>query len=299
MSIGMNRRQWAALTLGGLAGAALAPELLAAQRKVNSKFSGVQIGAQSYSFRDRPLDEMITAMKQTGLGSCELWQGHLEPRSTREARIPREDVRKWRMETPLSFFQDVRKKFNRAGIDLYAYNYSFRDDFTDEEIDRGFQMAKALGVRAITASSTVNVAKRIDKYASKYKIPVGMHNHANLKDPNEYATPESFAKAMEGASPYIQINLDIGHYTAANFDPLEYLKQHHQHIVTIHLKDRKRDHGANLPFGEGDTPIKQALGLMRDNRWRFPANIEYEYKGADAVVEVKKCLDYCKQALAT
>lgn len=299
MSSEMNRRQWGMLTLGGLAGAAFAPELLAGRAKVNSKFSGVQIGAQSYSFRDRSLDEAINAMSQVGLGSCELWQGHLEPRSTREARVPREDVRKWRLETPLSFFQDARKKFNRAGIDLYAYNYSFRNDFTDEEIERGFQMAKALGVRAITASSTVDVAKRVDKYASRYKIPVGMHNHDNLKDPNEYATPESFAKAMQGASPYIKINLDIGHFTAANFDPVDFLKQHHQHVVAIHVKDRKRNHGENMPFGEGDTPLKQVLSLMRDNRWKFPANIEYEYKAADAVAEVKKCLDYCKQALAT
>lgn len=285
------------LTLGGLAGAALAPGFLAAQRKIDSKVRGVQLGAQSYSFRDRSLDEAIAAMKQVGIGSCELWQGHLEPRSTREARMPREDLRKWRLETPLSFFQDARQKFSRAGIDLYAYNYSFREDFTDEEIERGFQIAKTLGVRAITASSTVNVAPRIDKYAAKYKIPVGMHNHSNLKDPNEYATPESFAKAMQGASPYIKINLDIGHFTAANFDPVDFLKQHHQHVVAIHVKDRKRDDGANVPFGEGDTPIKPVLTLMRDNRWTFPANIEYEYKGADAVAEVKKCLDYCKQAL--
>jgi hypothetical protein len=39
----------------------------------------VRIGVQSYSFRDRGLDEAIEAMKTIGLGEVELWQGHIEP----------------------------------------------------------------------------------------------------------------------------------------------------------------------------------------------------------------------------
>jgi len=68
--------------------------------------------------------------------------------------------------------------------------------------------------------------------------------------------------------------------------------------VTLHIKDRKKDHGANLPFGEGDTPIKEVLKTLEEDRWPIPANIEYEYKGGDTVEEVKKCYEYCKAALA-
>jgi sugar phosphate isomerase/epimerase len=157
-------------------------------------------------------------------------------------------------------------------------------------------MARALGVKVLTASSQVTTAKRIDPYAKKAKIRVGMHNHSNIR-PNEFATPENFAEATSGTSEYIAINLDIGHFTAANFDALEFLKQHHDRIVTLHLKDRKRNQGDNVVFGEGDTPIKAVLAALRQNKWSIPANIEYEYRGADTVAEVKKCLDYCRQAL--
>ena len=68
--------------------------------------------------------------------------------------------------------------------------------------------------------------------------------------------------------------------------------------MTLHIKDRKKDQGANLPFGEGDTPIKQVLALLREKKLKIPANIEYEYKGSDTVAEVRKCFEYCKQALA-
>ena len=208
----------------------------------------------------------------------------------------REAQRKWRLETPLTFFADVKKKFDAAGVKVQAYNLSFNDSFTDAEIDRGFEMAKALGAGFITASATVSTAKRVAPFADKHKFVVAMHNHANMKDPNEFATPESFATAMS-YSKYIGVNLDIGHFVAANFDPMAYIEQHHARITNLHLKDRKKDQGDNVPWGEGDTPIKEVLQLLRKNKYNIPANIEYEYRGADTIAEVRKCFEYCKTAL--
>ncbi len=286
----MTRRAWNRLAIGAVAAAALPRETFAAP-KPDSKIKGVQLGAQSYSFRDRSLDEAIQAYVEVGLSCCELWSGHLEPRG-----LKRDDLRKWRLTTPLSFFRMQGEKFKKAGIELYALNYSFREDFTDEEIARGFEITRALGARAITASSNVSTAKRIDPFAKKYKIRVGMHNHSRIA-PNEFATPDDFAKAMEGMSEFICINLDIGHFTAANFDAVDYLQKNHARIVTLHIKDRKRDQGDNVVFGEGDTPIKPVLDLLMKNKWKIPANIEYEYKGADTIAEVKRCYEYCRKAL--
>ncbi len=251
---------------------------------------GVTIGVQSYSFRDRPVDAAIAAMKEIGLGTVELYQGHIEP------KLSREELRKWRLSNNLDAFKEVRRKFDAAGIRLYAYNYSFREEFTDEEIKRGFEFAEALGVKVMTASSNVTTAKRIDPFAAKYKIRVGMHNHSNLK-PNEFARPDDFAEAMKGMSKYIAINLDIGHFTAAGFDAVDYLGKHADHIVTLHIKDRKKNQGDNVPFGKGDTPIKETLQLLKRRKLSIPANIEYEYKGADTVAEVRACYEYCKKAV--
>lgn len=289
----LSRREWNKLMFSGLTASALPLGNMLAADKPNSKFNGVQIGVQSYSFRDRSLDEAIKGMVEVGLSNCELWQGHVEPKS-----LKREELAKWRQTASLDEFKNIRRKFDAAGIELFAYNYSFREDFSDAEIERGFQIARALGVKAITASSNVSTAKRIDSFARKYKLRVGMHNHSNIKA-NEFATPDDFAAAMKGMSEYICINLDIGHFTAAGFDAVEYLKQNHERIVTLHIKDRKRNQGPNVPLGEGDTPIKAVLNVLREKRWKIPANIEYEYKGADPVEEVKKCLAYCKQALTT
>jgi sugar phosphate isomerase/epimerase len=272
----------------------LASTVLPLTAAINSRLGGVQIGVQSYSFRDRPLDALISALVEVGLGECELWQGHVEPRSTSANR--REELRKWRTTVSLDHFEEIRKQFDKAGITLSAYNYSFRDDFVDEEIDRGFQMAKALGVNALTASSTVSATRRVAPIAAKYKMMVGMHGHDNLADPNEFAKPESFEVAMR-ESEWIGLNLDIGHFTAAGYDPLPFLEKYHSRTVTVHIKDRKKNQGPNMPWGQGETPLKATLELLKERRWNIPANIEYAYKGADTVTEVKKCYAYCKTVL--
>ena len=302
-----TRREFATIALSGLM-VRLVPDLtLEAARAAqagggasNSSINGVRIGAQTYSFRALPRpaegdmsDALVKAFTECGLRECELWSPQIEP-----AKVPREQLRSWRLETPLDHFGAIRKKFNAANITIRAFNYSFNDTFTEPEIDRGFEMARALGAEFITASSTLSAAKRVAPFAEKHKMVVAMHNHSNLKDPNEFATPESFAAAQK-LSKYFKVNLDIGHFTAANFDAVAYIRENHANITNLHIKDRKRDQGENSPWGQGDAPIRQVLQLLKQNKWPIAAYLEYEYKGAGTPVEeVRKGIDFMRQALA-
>jgi sugar phosphate isomerase/epimerase len=281
--------------LGKIA-AALFP-LSIALGKPDSRVNGVQLGAQSNSFSDRSLDEALKALVEIGIGECELWQGHVEPRPQGRGQAGI-DLRKWREETPASYFGGIARKFKEAAIRLYDYDYQFHENFEDQEIERGFLMAKALGVRyMVTSSATISLAKRMAPFAEKHRITVGMHGRTNLKDPNEFARPESYETVL-GYSKYIGINLDIGHYVAAGFDPLPFIEKHHARIVSLHLKDRKKDQGPSMPFGQGDTPIKEVLQLLKKNKWDIPAQIEYDVRGGDRVADFRKAYEYCKQALA-
>src|SRR6266567_4717942 len=186
----LTRLEWNGLVLSGLAAGLLgrraegADTAVPAKTRIDSKFKGVQIGVQSYSFRDRPLDGAIQGMAEAGLGSVELWQGHLEPRQDwrqmdeAARKNAREELRKWRLTTPLATLREIGDKFRAAGIEVYAYNYSFRDD----------------------------------AFARKHKMRVGLHNHSRI-DPNEFATGADLEKAMAASSEYICTNLDIGHFT--------------------------------------------------------------------------------------
>jgi sugar phosphate isomerase/epimerase len=215
------------------------------------------------------------------------------------ARARNEELGKWRLAVSMDQFRDVRKRFDDAGVHIQLLCYNMTEAITDEEIDYGFQMAKALGARAISSTTQVSVSKRIAPFADKHKMMIGFHGHDATYDPNEFATPESFATAL-AYSKFHGINLDIGHFTAGNYDAVAYIKEHHARITNLHLKDRKRDHGANVPWGEGDTPIKDVLLLLKKEKYPIPANIEYEYgrPGMDAVTEVGKCVQFCRDVLA-
>lgn len=221
----------------------------------------------------------------------------LTPEEQAEADARAAALRTWRMSATAATFAPVKKKITDAGIDLRILCYNMNVNNTkDDEIDYAFMMAKALGVKAISTSTQVSMAKRTAPFADKHQILLAFHNHDNLTNPDETATPESFATIL-AASKHHAINLDIGHFTAANLDPVPYIEQHHDRITHLHLKDRKKDHGTNVPWGQGDTPIKAVLKLLEKNKWDIPGNVEFEYAG-DPVVEVGKCLQYCREALA-
>jgi sugar phosphate isomerase/epimerase len=269
--------------------------------QINSVVSGVRLGAITYSFRELPrtpgasdaVDVMIKALTECGIGEIELFSPHAEP-----TQRSREQMREWRLTTPMSYFSDIRKRFNDAGITLYAYTVNFRNDYTDAELDKSFEQANALGVTIIAASTQMSVSQRLVPFAEKHKINVALHGHSNLTNPEEFASPDSFSKALK-MSKYFKINLDIGHFTAANFDAVQYIRSNHDQITHLHMKDRKKDQGANVPWGEGDTPIKEVLALLKQMRSPIRAFVEYEHRGTGTPIdEVKKCMAYMQQALA-
>jgi sugar phosphate isomerase/epimerase len=316
----ISRRDFGKILGAAIPGAvALASVDLAAQARINSRINGVLVGAITYSFRSMNPADIIKAYVDIGLGEMELMSNHAEalaaapagggagggrrsgltPEQQAERDAAAKSLREWRMSATEATFQPVRKKIEAAGIELklLCYNMNVRST-RDDEIEYAFMMAKALGVDAISTSTQVSMAKRLAPFAAKHKMRVGFHGHANTKDPDEVATPESF-EAVMAASPYLGANLDVGHYTEAGYDPVAFLEKHHARVTNLHLKDMKKatNGGGYTPFGQGDAPLKEVLKLVQKNRWDIPVNIEFEYQG-DPLTEVRKCLTFVKEALA-
>lgn len=255
---------------------------------------GVEVGVQSWCFNDRPFEEMIAGLVEAGAGSVELWSGHLEP--SRQLRGDRDALRRWRLAVDLEEFRKAREALDAQGVHLAGYNVSMRRDWTDGEIEKAFQMAAALGTDLITSSSNVSTAARIDPFARRHGIRVGFHNHARVKD-DEFATPDDFRKGMAGFSDFLGVNLDTGHFTAAGYDPLSFLREHHDRVFSLHMKDRAADDGPKLPFGQGDTPLRGILRLLSQEGWPIPAHVEFAYPAEDRVAETRRNLEWMKRAL--
>src|SRR4051794_5539662 len=309
--------------VGKIALAAVPLARALAAPKIDSKFYGVQIGAITYSFNriaNPDPEAIIKAYVEIGLGEAELMSNHCEalagarsvarpgggrgaaltPEQQAARQAAQEQLRKWRTSTGLDTWKAVRKKFNDSGIEVALLCYNMNDNMKDEDVEYGFSMAEGLGVKAISTSTTLTMAKRIAPIADKHKLLVGYHGHDATNDPNQTATLESYDTLM-AYGKYNGVNLDIGHFTAANYDAVAFIKAHHDKITNLHVKDMKKDHGTYTPFGEGDTPIKGVLQLLKKEKYGFPANIELEYRypaESNLIDEMKKCLAYCKESLA-
>jgi sugar phosphate isomerase/epimerase len=310
-----TRRDFGKLALAALPAAGVfgPTRLLAAP---NSKFAGVQIGTITYSFKNdvKKPDEIIPNVVKIGLNSVELMSDDgermagapaipnfgfgvkLTPEQQAAVDEGRRQRKEWRK---TATFEKVRKMFEDPGIRLDLLCYNMSQNIEDDEIDHAFRMARALKVGAISSTSTVAVARRVAPVAEKYKIVWGGHNHTEVDNPNEFASLQSFETIL-GLSRYIGANLDIGHMTAANLDAVAFIQKNHARITNLHLKDRKRNNGPNMPWGQGDTPIKEVLQLLRKEKYNFPANIELEYPipaGSNSPAEIAKCLAFAKQCL--
>ena len=312
-----TRRELGRLALAALPGIGTLPRL-AGERlfgQPNSKISGVQIGLNvPYSFGSNAMsgDETLQRCVKLGVSAVELRSQPVEaflgvpadlvsaaavrnptPEQDAARKAAFEGLRKWRVAAPLGKVKEFRKKYDDAGVNIEIVKFDAIYARQDDELDYCFELAKALGARAISCEISVKDTKRVGQFADKHRLMVGYHGHAET-GPADWETAFGYAK-FNGA------NLDIGHFIAGhNTSPVPFLKQHHARITHIHVKDRKMNDGPNTPFGQGDTPIKEVLQVIRDNKWPIQATIEFEYPvpaGSDRMAEIAKCVQYCKDAL--
>jgi sugar phosphate isomerase/epimerase len=278
----------------------------AAPGKPNSVFNGVRIGCITYSYRGsiNSAEDTLKALIQDGLSEVELMGGPIQAyaglsggggrgRRGAPAEQPPKPTDAQR-EAQLAKCRELRKMYNDAGVNIHIHKIGFGQ--SDEEIDFNFQVAKALGCMGITTERSEAMAKRLAPFADKHKIWVGFHNHTN-----NYPVMDKTDPILD-YGPYIGFNLDVGHYFAGTkgLSPLPVLEKYHDRIISLHLKDRTAE-GGNLPWGQGKTPIKEILQLMKKEKWTFPGDIELEYQipeGSNSVAEVAKCVQYCREALA-
>lgn len=270
--------------------------------KPNSVFNGVQVGVITYSFRSMPgsAEQLLQYCKDCDINAIELMGDAAEAYAGAPKRDGSADfaakLADWRANCPMDKFVELRKMYNDAGVKIYAWKpNALGKRNTDAEIEYAFKAGKALGCSHVTVELPDDAqTQRLGDLAAKHNMMVGYHAHTQ-------ATPTLWDTAL-AQSKYNAINLDIGHYVAGtSSSPIDFILKHHDRIVSMHIKDRKFNNGPNAPWGEGDTPIKDVLALMKKNKYKFPATIELEYNipaGSDAVKEVIKCREYAKAALA-
>jgi sugar phosphate isomerase/epimerase len=283
---------------------------------------GVKIGAISYSFRALPssVEEILGYLKKVGVDTVELMGGPAEefagaPKApswsrvgTRMTDAERAEFQKareaydkeagaWRMKAGMAKFEELGKMYRDAGIEIDILKLG-DPRWSDAEIDYAFRAAKAVGARGISFEISNEAAQRMGPFATKHQLIIGMHNHTQVAE-------EGFSFDVPlSTSTYSMLNLDIGHYVAGlGTSPVPIIQKYHDRISHLHLKDRQSPDkgGANLPWGQGDTPIADVLRLLQKESYPITAMVELEYdipEGSDVLTEAAKCVAFCRGALS-
>lgn len=302
--------------------------------KPDSKWDGVQVGINApYSFHGvaNTYDEVLAAMVKLDLSACELRSQPVEQYMGVSANLipvvpagpgggraqenqqakgggrlvltpeQKDELRKWRLAASTDKIKAFRKVYEDAGVKIQIMKVDAIDTLSDEEIDYFFEMAKMLGAHALSCEIPLSHTKRLGEFGEKHKLMIGYHGHVDITSPEAFGAPKSWETAMS-YNKYNGINLDIGHFIAANnTSPIPFMIKYHERITHIHVKDRGKNLGPAVPWGTGDTPIKEVLQTMVKEKYRFQATIEMEHKipeGSDTMAELAKCVAYCKNSLA-
>jgi sugar phosphate isomerase/epimerase len=300
--------------------------------KPNSNFGGVQIGIilSPTALRGIPLgaDEVLKNLVELGISAVEMQDVRVEtyagapstarvPASapvggqTQRGRAPStpeqqqaqqkaaEGLRRWRLSASMDKYRGLRKMYADAGVKIYAFRVArIAKDVSDDELAYFFNTAEALGANQITHElpKDTEISQRLGNYAAKRKFVMAYHNHTQVNF-NSWDTALAQSKGNG-------INFDVGHFAAAvSQSPIPFIEKHHDRIASLHLKDRNfgTKGGQNVPWGQGDTPLKEILVMLKRKKYPFPAAIELEYpipEGSSTMAEISNCLQFSRNALA-
>lgn len=314
-----------------------APAFIQSLGKPNSRINGVQIGCITYSFRsmaDQSAEATLQYVVDSGISSIELMGDPAESFAgmplpsfnrmrifqlggkQRRGEALSEDEKKeladlqaqsasyskmvadWRTNADMKKFEQFGKMYKDAGVSIYAFKpNAFGASNSDLEAAYGMRAAKALGASHVTLEHPSDDAQtlRLGQLGEKEGMSVGYHGH-------EQETFTFWDTALSQSAKN-GLNLDAGHYIAAGHsDLIPLIDKQSSRILSMHTKDRltPANGKGNVAWGTGDTPIGELLQQMKRKNYSFPATIELEYQipqGSDAVKEVQRCLEFCRQAL--
>jgi sugar phosphate isomerase/epimerase len=292
----------------------------------SSRIGNVQIGTITYSFRSMPgandPEQVLSYIVSAGLSSTELMGEPIlrflgaptttapSPNQINQMTDPAQrdaaqrqraaydaELNRFFASPDMNRVAELKKLFNDAGVTIHLTKLNAN---TPESAEFAFRVARALGARGNSAEIGEEPARLQGPIAARHGVVTTMHNHAQPGDPNFVGFDRILA-----ISPGVALNLDVGHYYGSTGrSPVPEIRRLHQRIVSFHLKDKTspEEGNQNVPWGFGGTPLPEILRLVNREGYNINADVELEYEipeGSNAVKEVAKCLEYCREAINT
>jgi inosose dehydratase len=138
----------------------------------------------------------------------------------------------------------------------------------------------------VTPDQCVTLGKmltELGKRTADLGVKLGYHNHMNTISEH----PENLQRVLDVIDPrYVHLELDVAHYLAGGGDPAKAIREYHDNLLFLHLKDvvdiPKDTPGAQYPFkfvelGQGKVDLPAVFNALDQVRYKGWAVIELDH----------------------
>ena len=251
--------------------------------KKKNRTAALKLGVASYSLAKLPVDEVIAALKQLEITAVSLYKTHAP----------------WADGTP-DECKAVVQKFSDAGI---AVTSTGMIELPNDEavVRKALDNVRAAGLKTFCGwVKQPDSLPLMDKLVREYDLKVAIHNHG----PTEFlATGMDVWKAVQPFDKRIGLCLDVGHGFRAGENPAETIRQCHERIYEVHLRDTAATGGGMkdpqpVIVGHGLLDFPSIIAALLAVKYPFQAEFEYEKKEDDRLPGLAESVGYVRGLLA-
>lgn len=276
-----NRRNFLKVT--GLGMVAAAVPALASAGSSNSDASkskfGFKLGVASYSLRNFTQEQSLDMTLRCGIDRICFKSMHLPLDSSTET------------------INKAVALCREKNVALYGGGVIYMK--TKEEVDQGFEYAKAAGMELIIGVPNHELLDYVEGKVKEYNIRLAIHNHG----PGDlvYPSAESAYVLIKNRDKRMGLCIDIGHTKRIGRDPEQDVKDYFDRVFDVHIKDvtSATNDGKTCIIGRGVINFPSFLKAVVKLGYTGTLALEYEAEGNDPLPGMMESFGYVKGILAT
>jgi len=262
------------IAAAGLAGRAFASAQPENEARTNSaKGFKFDLAIAGYSFVKFGLDDALAMMKRMEVRYLCIKDFHL-PLTSTDAEI-------------VAF----HKKLADSGVTGYGVGPIYMTK-SKEEIDKGFEYAKRVGVKLMVGIPSQDNLPYISEKVKEYDIRYAIHNHG--PEDKLYPNATTVFEAVKNLDERMGLCFDMGHNTRDGQDSIKDLERYQHRIFDIHFKNvtAATKDGKTCELGRGVIDIPRFVKTLQKIGYQGKCSLEFEKDMTDPLAGLAECKGY-------
>lgn len=237
----------------------------------------IEVGVQSYCFREFANPEIVNHLKTCGLNTIELCSKHVDVADSEQ------------VDEVLQLYSSQGISLNSFGINRFVNN--------ENKVRPIFEFAKKAGVSVLGANPDPDSFELLSSLCQEYDIRMAIHNHGR-KD-KRYGTVKQLEDVLRNTGDWLGLCVDTGWFIDLGVNPADVVRQFGGRVYGVHLKDFTFDEAGERHeaiLGSGSLNLGEFTDVLDTAQFEGYISIEYEGKPENPVSSIRKCIEAVRES---